>query len=268
MIRQRNHEKEGNIRKINFNFEDQKFIKSTSRYVLIHKLFSRGGNDNRDKGESARLENTLTPSTHDHRDAHSWGPVVVPRCRNGGYAGCGAVARLCLTLPRTTPRLRVLILISPFKFLWHGQRAARRPTFHPAVHQELCSALATASGRETIHHRGGGIAIPPPRCSSAPRDRREDAPLVREARRARSMSRRVDGRFQRALIQRECIAAREHDSPRIHPFLFSPSFNLVFLDWEKGWRWKIPRINRVSRAACWSLRLYDDIYISFFACYK
>lgn len=34
-------------------------------------------------------------------------------------------ARLCLTLPRTTPRLPVLILISPFKFLWYEQHAGQ-----------------------------------------------------------------------------------------------------------------------------------------------
>lgn len=101
-------------------------------------------------------------STHDHRDAHDRDPVVVPHCRNAGHAGCGAVARLCLTLLRMTPRLHVLILISPFKFLWHEQRAARRPTFHPAV-QELCSALAPASGARND---------PPPRSRRHPAARR------------------------------------------------------------------------------------------------
>lgn len=74
----------------------------------------------------ARMENTLPRGTHDQCDAHG---RVVPR-RNGGHTGCGAVARLCLTLPRTIPRLRVLILISPFKFLRPQAGETRRPTFH------------------------------------------------------------------------------------------------------------------------------------------
>lgn len=58
----------------------------------------------------------------------------VPRCVVGAL-GVVAVARLYLTLPRTIPRLRVLILISPFKFLWQRHM----PTFH---RPGLCYALA------------------------------------------------------------------------------------------------------------------------------
>lgn len=99
-------------------------------------------------------ENTLElVGTHDHRDAHGRVP-----CRNGGHSGCGAVARLCLTLPRTTPRLRVLILISPFKFLWHGQHARAKPTFHRPAGivfraRSFAGSLARSCTRRTIHHR-------------------------------------------------------------------------------------------------------------------
>lgn len=163
-----------------------KIRNSRSWNKLLHgpiELFSRGGSgqeigirDARAAGE--HLDASL--STYDHRDAHDRGPVLLSlTCRNVGHAGCGAVARLYLTLLRTTPRLHVLILISPFKFRWHEQRAARRPTFHPAV-QELCSALAPASRRETIHHRDP--AATPPLVGSA-RSLGEDDPPAREDRR-------------------------------------------------------------------------------------
>lgn len=54
-------------------------------------------------------------------------------------------ARLCLTLPRTTPRLRVLIPISPFKFLWYEQHAGQLSIGQ----QELCSPREHET-RETI----------------------------------------------------------------------------------------------------------------------
>lgn len=55
-------------------------------------------------------------------------------------------ARLCLTLPRTTPRLRVLIPISPFKFLWYEQHAGQLSIGR----QELCSARVR--DREMFRH--------------------------------------------------------------------------------------------------------------------
>lgn len=180
---------------------------------LIDKLFSRSSG-NRNKGRAVGEHFDASLSTHYHRDAHDRGPVVVP-CRNGGHAGCGAVARLCFTLLRMTPRLRVLILISPFKFLWHDQRAASRPTFHPAV-EELCSALAPA-----IHHRD-----PPslPRRSSTRRDRREDDLLAREDRRsardrcrARQM---VDSTW--IIIIVIILPLGNLNSLWTHPFCFSP----------------------------------------------
>jgi len=67
-------------------------------------------------------------------------PCCVRCCRNDGHTGCGAVARLCLTLPRMTPRLRVLILISPFKFLWYDQQ--HEQANFPSASRELYSALA------------------------------------------------------------------------------------------------------------------------------
>lgn len=53
-------------------------------------------------------------------------------------------ARLCLTLPRMTPRLRVLIPISPFKFLWYEQHAG-----------QLSHRPAGIRDRETIRHVTG-----------------------------------------------------------------------------------------------------------------
>lgn len=65
--------------------------------------------------------------THDHREAH--GRILLsPRRNIVGALGVVAVARLCLTLPRTTPRLRVLILISPFKFLRQSSTQANFPS--------------------------------------------------------------------------------------------------------------------------------------------
>lgn len=77
--------------------------------------------------------------THDHCDVHG---RVVP-CHNVvGALGVVAVARLCLTLPRTTPRLRVLILISPLKFLWQ-QHAGQLSIGQDCVPRSSCSRGGT-----------------------------------------------------------------------------------------------------------------------------
>jgi len=93
----------------------------------------------------------LARGTHDQRDAHG---RIVPRRRNLDtlvWAGCGVVARLCLTLPPTDPRLRVLILISPFKFL-RQPRETHAGQLSIGRGRELCPARA----KRTIHRQPSG----------------------------------------------------------------------------------------------------------------
>lgn len=105
-----------------------------SKVYVFRKCTFRNLPRNRNKG-ARRILSYCFRGTHDHCDAHG---RVVPRRNVVGALGVVAVARLCLTLPRTTPRLRVLILISPLKFLWQ-QHAGQLSIGQDCVPRSTCS---------------------------------------------------------------------------------------------------------------------------------